>query len=58
MKLVGLAVNHSRGTELVLGYAGTLDGAPGPLYSDYVQYIHSRLARADAEYWVRYLGGL
>ena len=44
--------------ELAFGYAGTLDSAPGPLYRDYVQYTCSRPARADTEYWMRYLDGL
>ncbi|KAK4150585.1 non-ribosomal peptide synthetase [Chaetomidium leptoderma] len=44
--------------ELASGYMGTLEVAPGPLYSDYVQYIRSLPAQEDTNYWMRYLKGL
>ncbi|KAK4224364.1 putative peptide synthase [Podospora fimiseda] len=44
--------------ELACGYFGALEAMPGPLYSNYVRYIRSLPAGADAEYWMRYLGGL
>jgi len=44
--------------ELAAAYAGTIEDAPGPLYSDYIQYIRSRPAQADVKYWMQYLGGL
>ena len=44
--------------ELVSGYMGTLEAAPGPLYSEYVQYIRTLPAREVSGYWMRYLKGL
>lgn len=44
--------------ELASAYLGTLEDAPGPLYSDYIQYIRSRPVQADTKYWMRYLEGL
>ncbi|KAK4124725.1 non-ribosomal peptide synthetase [Parathielavia appendiculata] len=44
--------------ELASGYMGTLENAPGPLYSDYVRYIRSMPDGEGAKYWMRYLKGL
>ncbi|KAK3368413.1 non-ribosomal peptide synthetase [Podospora didyma] len=44
--------------ELALAYAGTLDGSPGPLFSDYIQYIRTQPTGVDTEYWMRYLKGV
>ncbi|KAK4157425.1 non-ribosomal peptide synthetase [Chaetomidium leptoderma] len=44
--------------ELASGYMGTVQIAPGPLYSDYVQYIRSLPAQEDTNYWMRYLKSL
>lgn len=44
--------------ELASGYAGTLGGTAGPLYSDYVQYLLGLPARGETEYWMNYLKGV
>lgn len=44
--------------ELAAAYEGTLDPAPGPLYSDYIRYIRSHPAREGTEYWMNHLKGL
>lgn len=44
--------------ELASAYAGTLEAAPAPLYSDYIKFIRSQPAQVDTKYWMRYLEGL
>ncbi|KAK3290246.1 uncharacterized protein B0H64DRAFT_452780 [Chaetomium fimeti] len=44
--------------ELTSGYMGGLTSIPGPLYSDYVQYICAMPAGADSDYWMGYLKDL
>ncbi|EAQ90170.1 hypothetical protein CHGG_06789 [Chaetomium globosum CBS 148.51] len=44
--------------ELTSGYMGGLTSGPGPLFSDYVQYICDMPAGEDSDYWMRYLKGL
>ncbi|KAK4133596.1 non-ribosomal peptide synthetase [Trichocladium antarcticum] len=44
--------------ELASGYAGTLGGTAGPLYSDYVQFLLGLPARGETEYWMDYLKGV
>jgi non-ribosomal peptide synthase protein (TIGR01720 family) len=44
--------------ELASGYMGTLEVVPGPLYSEYVQYIRTLPAGEVSGYWMRYLKGL
>jgi len=44
--------------ELTSEYAGTLDPAPGPRYSDYIGYIHKLSTGDDVSHWKRYLDGL
>jgi non-ribosomal peptide synthase protein (TIGR01720 family) len=44
--------------ELASAYMGTLEVAPGPLYSDYVQYIRALPVNEGSGYWARYLKGL
>jgi non-ribosomal peptide synthase protein (TIGR01720 family) len=65
--LVKLEVNHAAmdgGSlaivleELASAYRGTLEVAPGALYSDYVQYINALPVGEDSGYWARYLKGL
>lgn len=66
--LMKLEINHSATDggslaimleELSSAYKGELDNAPpGPLYSNYIKYIHSLPADEDTKYWTGYLKGL
>lgn len=44
--------------ELASGYMDTLEVTPGPLFSNYVQYICSLPDQEDSKHWMRYLRGL
>lgn len=41
--------------DLQLAYAGTLGEGPGPLYSDFVAYLHKRSPDAGLPFWKSYL---
>jgi non-ribosomal peptide synthase protein (TIGR01720 family) len=65
--LIKLEVNHAAidgGSlaiilqELASAYLGTLEPTPGPLYSEYVRYIHILSAKEGTAYWMRHLEGL
>ncbi|KAL2132693.1 hypothetical protein VTI74DRAFT_3473 [Chaetomium olivicolor] len=65
--LMKLEVNHAAMdggslaivlSELASAYMGTLEASPGPLYSDYVQYVCNMSVGEDRNYWMRYLRGL
>jgi len=44
--------------ELSSGYMGNLQSSPGPLFSDYVQYIRALSGGKDIEHWKQYLEGV
>ncbi len=44
--------------ELASGYMGNLRDTPGPLFSNYVQYLRALPGGKDIEHWKQYLGGV